>query len=140
MKKLFLKDIAKYRLEGAPLFLTKMRAGFQNIAEDDIEKRISLDKEFNIKNPSTFVFSVSGDSMINLGIYEGDLVVVKKTTEVESGDIVIANVDGAYTIKTYKNKEGKIWLEAANPSYKEIRPKFKLEIFGKVTGVVRKID
>lgn len=127
------------RLKGAPLFYTNIRAGFQNIVQDDIEKRISLDREFEILSPSTFVFHVSGDSMVDIGIYEGDMVVVKKTQDVKDGDIVIANVDGAYTIKTYRKKGDIITLEAANPDYKTIKPKFKLEIFGKVTGVTRKI-
>lgn len=141
MRKIKLKnpDFFKRKLSGAPLFSTSVRAGFQNLIEDTIEKRISLDKIFNIQSPSTFIFTVSGDSMVDLGIYEDDLAIVKKTNEVEDGDIVIADVDGAYTIKTYKKKEGAIWLEAANPFYKKIRPKFKLEIFGKVTGLVRKI-
>ena len=54
-------------------------------------------------------------------------------------DIVIANIDGTYTIKIYRIKNDKIWLEAANPDYKNIYPKFKLDIFGKVTGITRKI-
>lgn len=141
MRKLLLKNIKKYKNlhKGAPLFSTSIRAGFQNLIEDDIEKRISLDREFEIQSPSTFIFHISGDSMVNLGIYEGDLAVVKKTTDINDKDIVIANIDGTYTIKIYRIKNDKIWLEAANPDYKNIYPKFKLDIFGKVTGITRKI-
>lgn len=141
MRKLLLKNIKKYKslFKGAPLFSTSIRAGFQNLIEDDIEKRISLDKEFEIFSPSTFVFHISGDSMINMGIYEGDLAVVKKTSEINDKDIVIANIDGAYTIKIYRKKADKVWLEAANDEYKNIYPKYKLDIFGKVIGVTRKI-
>ena len=141
MRKLLLKKIKKYKslYKGAPLFSTSIRAGFQNLIEDDIEKRISLDKEFEIFSPSTFVFHISGDSMINMGIYEGDLAVVKKTSEINDKDIVIANIDGAYTIKIYRKKADKVWLEAANDEYKNIYPKYKLDIFGKVIGVTRKI-
>lgn len=136
-----MKNIKKYKslYKGAPLFSTSIRAGFQNLIEDDIEKRISLDKEFEIFSPSTFVFHISGDSMINMGIYEGDLAVVKKTSEINDKDIVIANIDGAYTIKIYRKKADKVWLEAANDEYKNIYPKYKLDIFGKVIGVTRKI-
>ena len=76
--------------------------------------------------------------MVNLGIYEGDLAVVKKTTDINDKDIVIANIDGKYTIKIYRIKNDKIWLEATNPDYKNIYPKIKLDIVGKVTGKTRK--
>ncbi|MCD8024100.1 MAG: hypothetical protein LUE64_01030 [Candidatus Gastranaerophilales bacterium] len=123
----------------APVFATAVRAGFQNAFGDDIEKMISLDKEFCISNPSIFIFNVTGDSMIGLGIYEGDMVIVKKTSNVENSDIVVANIDDIYTLKIYKNDGADVWLEAANPLYKPMKPKFKFEVFGKVTGVVRKI-
>lgn len=138
MRKVKLKNIKRFKF-GAPLFRTNIRAGFQNVVSDDIEKRVSLDRIFEIQSPSTFIFTVSGDSMVDFGIYEGDLAVVKKTTDIKNNDIVIANVDGAYTIKIYKEKNGNIWLEGANPMYKNIKPKFKLEIFGKVIGITRKI-
>ncbi len=143
MRKIPLKKLSKTKIlnhkKGAPLFISNIRAGFQNLIENDIETRISLDREFDIQSPSTYLFNVSGDSMIELGIYEGDMVVVKKTNDIKDGDIVIADVDGSYTIKTYKKKGDNIWLEAANSLYKNIRPKFKLEVFGKVIGVIRKI-
>ncbi len=123
--------------KGAPLFSTNIRAGFQVITDDDIEKRISFDKEFDLQSPSIFVFHVSGDSMINMGIYEGDYVVIKKTDLIKDKDIVIANVDGLYTLKIYRKKGNEVWLEAANPEYKTIKPKMKLEIFGKAIGLVR---
>lgn len=138
MRKLKLKDIKRIN-KGAPLFQTYIRAGFQNLIEDDIEKRISLDKEFEIQSSSVFIFTISGDSMIDLGIYEGDFAIVKRTSDIEDKDIVVANVDGVYTIKIYRKKGNKIWLEAANSSYESIKPKFKFEIFGKVTGITRKI-
>lgn len=136
MRKIKLKKIKKFK--GAPLFLTNIRAGFQNLIEDTVEKRISLDKHFEITSPSTFIFHVSGDSMVDIGIYEGDLAIVKKTNDIKNNDIVIADVDGFYTIKTYRKKGDEIWLEGANSLYKKIKPKFKLEIFGKVIGITRK--
>lgn len=123
---------------GAILFSSSVKAGFASAAEDDIEKRISLDESFNINNPSTFLFTVAGDSMIDLGIFEGDKVVVKKTNIAKNGDIVIAFIDGGYTIKTYRNKNGKIWLEPANQNYPNLYPKEQLIIFGIAQGIVRK--
>ena len=138
MRKIKLKNIKRFKF-GAPLFRTNIRAGFQNVIDDDIEKRVSLDRIFEIQSPSTFIFRVSGDSMVDFGIYEDDLAIVKKTTDIKNNDIVVANVDGAYTIKIYKEKGGNIWLEGVTRMYKNIKPKFKLEIFGKVIGITRKI-
>ncbi len=126
-------------LFGAVLFSSVVKAGFASVADDYIEKRMSLDECFNINSPSTFLFTVSGDSMIELGIYEGDKVVVQKTNTAKNGDIVIAYIDGGYTLKTYRNKNGKIWLEPANPDYPNLYPKEQLIIFGVAQGVVRKL-
>ena len=126
-------------LFGAVLFSSVVKAGFASVADDYIEKRISLDESFEINSPSTFLFTVSGDSMINLGIYEGDKVIVKKTNTARDGDIVIAFIDGGYTLKTYRNKQGKVWLEPANENYPNLYPKEQLIIFGVAQGIVRKL-
>ncbi len=124
---------------GAVLFTTSVRAGFASVAEDSIEKRISLDANFDLDNPSTFVFNVSGDSMVNAGIFDGDKVVVKKTPNAKDGDIVLAFIDNGYTLKTYRQKDGKIWLQPENPEYPILEPKEVLTIFGIATGVVRQL-
>lgn len=124
---------------GAKLMMSHVRAGFASAGEDYVEKRISLDEQFKINNPSTFLFTVVGDSMIDLGIFEGDMVVVKKTCECRNGDIVLAYIDDGFTLKTYRNQKGKIWLEPANKNYPNLYPKEKLEIFGVVNGVIRKV-
>ena len=71
--------------------------------------------------------------MIELGIYEGDKVIVKKTNIAKDGDIVIAFIDGGYTLKTYRNVKGKVYLEPANKY-----PTEQLVIFGVAQGIVRK--
>ncbi len=126
-------------LFGAVLFSSSVKAGFASVADDYAEKRVSLDESFKINSPSTFIFTVSGDSMIELGIYEGDKVIVEKTTSARDGDIVIAYIDGGYTLKTYRNKKGKVWLEPANPNYPNLYPKEQLIIFGIAQGIVRKL-
>ena len=77
--------------------------------------------------------------MIELGIYEGDKVIVKKTNSARDGEIVIAYIDGGYTLKTYRNKQGKVWLEPANLNYPNLYPKEQLIIFGVAQGIVRKL-
>lgn len=124
---------------GAIMFTSSVRAGFATVAEDSIEKRISLDETFDLDNPSVFVFNVSGDSMVNAGIFDGDKVIVRKTPVAKNGDIVLAFVDNGYTLKTYRQKDGKVWLQPENPEYPIIEPREVLTIFGVAKGVVREL-
>ena len=126
-------------LFGAVLFSSAVKAGFASVADDYIERRISLDETFNINEPSTFIFNVSGDSMMDLGIYDGDKVIIKKTNTAKNGDIVVAYIDGGYTLKTYRNKNSKVWLEPANSNYPNLYPKEQLIIFGVAQAIVRKL-
>lgn len=131
--RLYIKTLA-----GAPLLATKVRAGFTNALDDIVDKRISFDEMLKLDSPSVFVFKVSGDSMVELGIFEGDYVSIKKTSDAQDGDIVLASIDGSFTLKTYRKKGQKIWLEAANPQYGNIYPKNSLTIFGVATGITRR--
>ena len=131
--RLYIKTLAD-----APLLATKVRAGFANALDDIVDKRISFDEILQLDNPSVFVFRVSGDSMVELGIFEGDYVSIKKTSDAQDGDIVLASIDGSFTLKTYRKKGQKIWLEAANPQYGNIYPKNSLTIFGVATGITRR--
>ena len=123
---------------GAPLLATKVRAGFANALDDIVDKRISFDEMLKLDSPSVFVFRVSGDSMVELGIFEGDYVSIKKTSDAQDGDIVLANIDSSFTLKTCRKKGQKVWLEAANPQYGNIYPKNSLTIFGVATGITRR--
>ena len=140
---LILKEGRRYKITpsefGARIFTGKVRAGFASAIEDDFEERISLDKKFQINSPSTFIFTVSGDSMVDLGIFEGDSVIVRKCSEANSGDIVLAILDGAFTLKTLIKEHGKTFLRAVNKKYKDMYPETSLSIFGVVTGVIREV-
>ncbi len=140
---LIIKNERRYKISpsefGAKMFTGKVRAGFASAIEDDFEGRISLDKKFQINSPSTFIFTVSGDSMVELGIFEGDSVIVKKCPEANSGDIVLAILDGAFTLKTLIKENGKTFLRAANKKYKDMYPESSLSIFGVVTAVIREV-
>lgn len=125
---------------GARMFSSYVRAGFASAIEDDIESRISLDYELDINAPSTFVFKVAGDSMVDLGIFEGDLVIIKKCSEAKDGEVVLANLDGGLTLKIFKNEGGRSFLRPANKNYPDMYPEFSLSIFGKASGIVRKFD
>jgi SOS regulatory protein LexA len=122
---------------GVPV-IGEVTAGFPSPAEEGLRDIISLD-EYLIKKPEvSFLLTVSGDSMTGEGIMEGDLVIVERERDPKNGDIVIAEVDGEWTMK-YFRKEGKsIVLEAANPKYPAIRPRSELRLGGIVTAVIRK--
>ncbi|MCR4326838.1 MAG: hypothetical protein NUV52_04250 [Candidatus Roizmanbacteria bacterium] len=93
---------------------------------------------FSIPHPEhTYVLSVSGDSMINEGIRSGDLVIVDKAIEPKAGDVVAACIDGEWTLKYFKRRDGKVYLEAANPDYPSLYPSQNLEIGGVVIQVIR---
>jgi len=118
--------------------LGTVEAGFPSPAEEELADTLSLD-DLLIQNPSaTFMLKVSGDSMSGAGILPGDMVIIDKGQEPKSGDIVIAEVDGEWTMKYLKKRGENIILIPANPLYKPIRPKKELKIAGVVTAVVRK--
>lgn len=115
-----------------------VEAGFPTMAEEDLSSTISFDDYLINRKKATYVLEVKGDSMIEEGIHEGDLVVVEKTKNPKIGDIVIAEVDGGWTMKFLREKNGKKYLEPANKNYQPIYPKFELEIVAVVRGVIRK--
>jgi repressor LexA len=115
-----------------------VEAGFPSPAEEELADTISLDTLLIKNREATFLLKVSGDSMSGAGILPGDMVVVDKGQTPKSGDIVIAEVDGAWTMKYLKKRGESVTLLADNPSYKPIKPKNELKIAGVVTAVVRK--
>lgn len=117
--------------------LGTIQAGTPAVEEYYETEAISLDTYF-VKHPGfTYVLRVSGDSMINAGIHEGDLVVVDKKREAQSGDIVAALIDHEWTLKYFNNQNGQIYLTAANDRYPAFYPKQNLVVGGVVTKVIK---
>jgi repressor LexA len=113
-------------------------AGIPSPAEEELRDIISFD-EYLVKNPATsFLLSVTGDSMIDAGIREKDLVIVENNREPKNGDIILAEVDGNWTMKYFRKKGEMVILEAANSKYPTIIPRADLRIAGVITAVVRK--
>jgi len=113
-------------------------AGFPSPAEEEMRDIISFD-EYLIRNPEiSFLLSVTGDSMIEAGIREKDLVIVEKNKEPQNGDIILAEVDGNWTMKYFRRRGKMVTLEAANSKYSPIIPRTDLRIAGVITAVVRK--
>jgi SOS regulatory protein LexA len=127
------------RLLAAPVrILGSVEAGFPSPAEEELVDTLSLD-DLLIENPdATFLLRVSGDSMSEAGILPGDMVIVDRGQTPKSGDIVIAEVDGQWTMKYLRKRGESVTLIPANSKYKPIRPKNELKIAGVVTAVVRK--
>jgi SOS regulatory protein LexA len=118
--------------------LGSVEAGFPSPAEEELADTLSLD-DLLIENPdATFLLRVSGDSMSEAGILPGDMVIVDRGQTPKSGDIVIAEVDGQWTMKYLRKRGESVTLIPANSKYKPIRPKNELKIAGVVTAVVRK--
>ena len=118
--------------------LGTVEAGFPSPAEEELTDTLSLD-DFLIKNrEATFLLKVSGDSMKDAGILPGDMVIVERGGTPHNGDIVIAEVDGTWTMKYFSKKNDSVTLIAANPKYKPIHPKAELKGAGVVTSVIRK--
>lgn len=119
--------------------LGSIAAGFPSPAEESLLDTMSLDEYLISRPEATFMLKVEGDSMIEAGILPGDTVLVERGRTPSNGDIVIACVDGAWTMKHfYKDSKG-VRLEPANAKYTTIRPKQQLSIEGVVASVIRKL-
>jgi repressor LexA len=128
------------KLTGAIRLLGEVNAGFPSPAEEELIDTLSLD-DFLVDRPeATFMLKVTGDSMIDAGIQPGDMVLVEKGKAPRNNDIVIAEVDGEWTMKYFMKDRRGVRLEPANKAYATIRPKNSLEIGGIVRTVIRKYD
>jgi SOS regulatory protein LexA len=128
------------RLSGSIRLLGAVQAGFPSPAEEELVDVLSLD-EFLVKRPeATFLLTVSGDSMIDAGIQPGDYVLVERGRTPKSGAIVVAQVDGEWTLKYYIKDRTGVHLDPANKKYKSIRPENQMIIGGVVCGVLRKYE
>ncbi len=122
-------------------FLGLIKAGFPVIADEN-KSYLSLE-EYLIEDPqSSFLLKVSGDSMVDAGIYEGDIVIIEQTKDARPGDIVLAQIDREWTLKILRkdNKSKITYLTAANVKYPPFYPKAELQIHGIVKAVVRKFQ
>lgn len=115
-----------------------VEAGVPTMAEAQDLDTMSLDGYLIHDRGKTFFLEVKGDSMIEAHIEEGDLVIAERTETARDGDIVVAEVDGDWTLKYFKKLGDKVWLLPANKNYKPIYPKHSLRIAAIVRGVVRK--
>ena len=127
------------RFFARPLADSPVRAGLPEQVDDSDADALTID-DYLIERPSqTVLIRVKGDSMMDAGIFDGDLVVVEKRPSAHKGDIVVAIVDNQFTLKRLDLEDGKFVLRPENKAYAVIRPEGSLEIFGVMVGLVRKL-
>ena len=116
-----------------------VQAGMPNAALADGYDFMSSVDEYLVRIPSkTELLKVKGDSMIDAGIHEGDLLVVEKQPHANVNDIVVAIVDNEFTVKYLARERNEFVLKPANKAYPVIRPRGRLEIYGVMAGLVRR--
>ena len=135
------KEVLEFVAHGqptCPLYASSIKAGFPSPAEDYAEQHLDLNTHLIQHPAATFFLRVSGDSMINAGIFNGDLLIVDRSLEPTNGKIVIAAVNGELTVKRLKKTNEKICLVAENNQYApiELNDSDQIQIWGVVTFTI----
>lgn len=121
-----------------PLFNHTIQAGFPSPADDYVAESLDLNEHLMPRKEASYLLTVSGESMIGVGIHDGDLLVVDRSLTPVNGKVVIAILDGQFTVKTLEKKRDRIRLLPANPDFEpiEIKDEQELQIWGVVTNVI----
>jgi repressor LexA len=113
-------------------------AGFPATVEEELADTVNLD-DLLVKNKAlTYMLEVDGDSMIDAHIEKGDMVIVEKNNQAKDMQIVIAEIDGEFTMKYFRKEGNKVWLEPANKNYSPIYPEHSLNVIAVLKAVIRK--
>ena len=127
--------------KNSPLYISKVEAGFLSPTEDYKETNLDLNIHLIKNPPATFFVRVSGDSMVNAGIYDGSLLIVDRSLPVLSGKIIIAVVNGELTVKRFKKEKDQVRLLPENKNYAPIVVTKEMEFstWGVVTSVINQV-
>ena len=132
-------DIESRTAQRVPMMAWSAAYGFPSPAEDYVDRPLDFN-ELLIEHPAaTFAIRIEGDSMTGAGIFPGDIAVVDRAREPVNGSIVLALLDGAFTVKRYRTKDGAVWLQAENPAFPDmaIADGQALEVWGVITRSIR---
>ena len=124
-----------------PLYVSTIKAGFPSPADDYLDKKLDLNEHL-VKHPAaTFFVKVAGDSMINAGIFPDDILIVDRSLEARNNRIIVAILDGEFTVKRLKKYRGKISLVSENPDYEpiEVTEDRDFDVWGVVTNVIHSV-
>jgi DNA polymerase V len=127
--------------QALPLYLSRIKAGFPSPADDYLDKTLDLNEHL-IKHPaSTFFVKVKGDSMTGAGICSGDMLIVDRSLEPKDKRIIVACLNGEFTVKRMSKINGKLFLLAENPKYApiEIKNGMDFEVWGVVMHVIHSV-
>lgn len=113
-------------------------AGLPADVDAELPDTVNLDDMLVGKKELTYMLEVDGDSMIEAHIEKGDMVLVEKANQARDMQIVIAEVDGEFTMKYFRKEGNKVWLQPANKNYKNIYPEHSLNVIAVVKAVIRK--
>ena len=122
-----------------PLVGGTIAAGFPSPADDYLDRPLDFNELLIVHPAATFAVRVAGDSMIVAGIFPGDIAVVDRSLKATDGKIVLGILDGEFTIKRYRSRAGKVWLEPENPAYRPIliSAECQFEVWGVVRHTIR---
>ena len=120
----------------------RVAAGTPILAVQNLEGTVTIDRDFLACRSDVFALRVKGDSMINAGIFDGDLIFARQQKTADLGEIVVAQIDNEATVKYYHPSSDHVELRPANPKYKPIivNNKKDFSIAGRVIGVMRKVN
>jgi DNA polymerase V len=126
---------------GAVYFDTGISAGFPSPAEDFKQERLSLDNELIKNKEATFFARVSGQSMIDAGLNDNDLLVIDRSLSPAHNKIAVCFLDGEFTVKRLRVKNDEVWLQPENKNYQaiQITEANDFVIWGIVTNVIKKV-
>ncbi|MBT7849934.1 MAG: translesion error-prone DNA polymerase V autoproteolytic subunit [Flavobacteriaceae bacterium] len=126
---------------GAVYFDTGISAGFPSPAEDFKQERLSLDNELIKNKEATFFARVSGQSMVDAGLSDNDLLVIDRSLPPENNKIAVCFLDGEFTVKRLKVEKDEVWLQPENKNYQPIKitEENDFVIWGIVTNVIKKV-
>ncbi|HQU70873.1 MAG TPA: transcriptional repressor LexA [Calditrichia bacterium] len=117
----------------------RVSAGYPIWAEQNAEEHIAVPRRLIRRDGKYFTLRVRGDSMMNAGIMDGDLVIVMSTNVADAGQIVVAQIEDEVTVKRLISDKGQNYLKAENPAYPDIHPQSDWAIQGKVVGLIRDV-
>lgn len=123
-----------------PLYSEAVQAGFPSPAQDHIEKQLDLN-EYLVSHPvATFFVRVQGESMREADIHSGDILIVDRSLEATNGKIIVAVLNGEFTVKRLRKENGQLWLMPENDDFEPIpvTPESDFEVWGVVTWIIHR--
>lgn len=124
-----------------PLFTSSVAAGFPSPADDYVERKLDLNEYLIKSSASTFFVRVRGHSMNKAGIFDGDLLIVDRALEVKNRNVVVAMLNGEFTVKRFVKQNRRFYLFAENDEFKpiEISEEMEFTVWGVVTNVIHSL-